>query len=310
MALGKINDIATFVATVRAGSFTLAAQQSGITRSAVGKSIARLEEHLQVRLLHRTPRSLSLTDDGEVFYARCTQILEELEEVETAMAARSSSPSGTLRLSVPVALGHRQVRPIVEAYLQRWPDIRVDISFTDRFVDLVDEGIDVAVRIGEPNPDSRLIARTVATQRLLACASPAYLAERGTPLKPADLATHECLQFVSAGRPEPWRFIGGTNERDGSLNGRLRMDSAEALVEAATNGVGIVNLPTYLLASAIKDGRLTPVLERFAPPGLPIRAIYPTRRHLTPKVRMFIDTLMAAWHPLPPWERELNGPIS
>ncbi|EEF23217.1 HTH-type transcriptional activator aaeR, putative, partial [Ricinus communis] len=144
LALGKINDIATFVATVRAGSFTLAAQQSGITRSAVGKSIARLEEHLQVRLLHRTPRSLSLTDDGEVFYTRCTQILEELEEVETAMAARSSSPSGTLRLSVPVALGHRQVRPIVEAYLQRWPDIRVDISFTDRFVDLVDEGIDIA----------------------------------------------------------------------------------------------------------------------------------------------------------------------
>jgi DNA-binding transcriptional LysR family regulator len=301
LALGNINDIATFVTVVKAGSFTSAGQQLGITRSAVGKIIARLEARLQVRLLHRTPHSLGLTDDGSVFYARCTQILEDLEETETAMAVRSGTPAGTLRISLPIALGHRQVLPIITSFLERWPAVSAEVSFTDRFVDLVDEGIDVAIRVGEPKPDSRLIARTVATQKLITCASPAYLAKRGAPLSPLDLAHHECLQFVSLGRPQPWLFA-GVEQQVVETGGRLKMDSAEALVGAAVNGVGIINLPTYLVASEIRQGRLQPLLQSFAAQALPIRAIYPTRRHLTPKVRLFIDELIEAWHPVPPWE--------
>jgi DNA-binding transcriptional LysR family regulator len=303
MALGNVNDIATFIAVVKAGNFTSAAQQLGITRSAVGKSIARLETRLQLRLLHRTPRSLSLTDDGAVFYARCAQILEDLEETETAMAARSATPAGTLRISVPIALGHRQVLPVLDAFLASWPAVAADVSFTDRFVDLVDEGIDVAIRIGAPATDSRLIARTLATQRLAVCASPEYLEKRGIPLATSDLIDHECLQFVSGGRPQPWIFNGNAQQSP-SIGGRIRMDSAEALVTAAINGVGIVNLPTYLLSSEIRQGRLRTLLEDHAGEGTPIRAIYPTRRHLSPRVRFFIDRLVDAWHPVPPWDRE------
>jgi DNA-binding transcriptional LysR family regulator len=144
LAPGNFNDIATFVSVVRAGSFTSAAQQLGITRSAVGKIIARLETRLQVRLLHRTPQSLGLTDDGAVYFARCTQLLEDLEETETAMAVRSATPTGTLRISVPIALGHRQVLPVIESFLESWPAVTAEVSFTDRFIDLVDEGFDIA----------------------------------------------------------------------------------------------------------------------------------------------------------------------
>lgn len=302
LALGNINDIATFVAVVRAGSFTSAAQQLGLTRSAVGKIVARLETRLQVRLLHRTPQSLGLTDDGAVFYARCTQILDDLEETESAMAVRSATPTGGLRISVPVALGRTQVLPVIESFLARWPEVTAEVSFTDRFVDLIDEGLDIAVRIGEPKPDSRLIARTVATQKLLTCAAPAYLERRGEPATPADLVDHECLQFISAGRPQPWRFAGMPSDQV-EASGRLRMDSAEALVAAAINSAGIINLPTYLLATPLARGQLRPLLESFAVDALPIRAIYPTRRHLTPKVRLLIDSLVEAWQPVPPWER-------
>jgi DNA-binding transcriptional LysR family regulator len=304
LAPGNFNDIATFVSVVRAGSFTSAAQQLGITRSAVGKIIARLETRLQVRLLHRTPQSLGLTDDGAVYFARCAQILEDLEETETAMAVRSATPTGTLRISVPIALGHRQVLPVIESFLENWPAVTAEVSFTDRFVDLVDEGFDIAIRVGEPKPDSRLIARTVATQKLLTCASPDYLAKRGVPATPSDLANHECLQFVSAGRPQSWSFA-GTGQETVNTNGRLRMDSAEALVNAAVSGAGIVSMPSYLLAADIGQGRLQPILQAFAVEALPIRAIYPSRRHLAPKVRRFIDCLFEAWQPMPPWEREI-----
>ena len=305
VALGNVNDIATFVAVAKAGSFIAAAQQIGITRSAVGKIIARLEERLQVRLLHRTPRSLALTDDGAVFLARCASILEDLEEIELAMAARSATPTGELRISVPIALGHRQVCSVIESYLAKWPAVTADVSFTDRYVDLVDEGIDIAIRIGEPKSDSRIISRTVATQSLLVCAAPAYLREKGVPTDPSELVDHECLHFVNAGRPEAWRFR-NDGEASIQMKGRLRTDSAEALVAAAVSGAGIIRVPTYLVAAEIREGRLQPLLERFSVDGTPIRVIYPTRRHLTPKVRVFIDQLIAAWQPVPPWELKIS----
>jgi DNA-binding transcriptional LysR family regulator len=303
VALGNINDIATFVHVVKAGSFTVAGQQLGLTRSAVGKSIVRLEERLGVRLLNRTPRSLSLTDDGQVFYSRCTQILDDLEETELAMAVRSATPTGTLRVSVPIALGHRHVMPVLQSYLKTWADVSAEVNFTDRFVDLIDEGIDVAIRVGDPYPDSRLIARTIAHQHLLTCASPEYLQAHGVPLSPRDLADHECLFFTSAGRPQPWLFNDALTPQFSGASSRLQMDSAEALVAAAVSGVGIIALPTYLLEEHLGAGRLVALLDDFAPPDKPIRAVYPTRRHLSPKVRLFIDLLTQTWGEVSPWER-------
>jgi DNA-binding transcriptional LysR family regulator len=293
-----------FVAVVRAGSFTVAAKQFGLTRSAVGKGVVRLEQRLGVRLLNRTPRSLSLTDDGDVFFSRCTQILDDLEETEVAMAVRSAKPTGVLRVSVPVGLGHRHVMPVLESFLQAWPDVRAEVSFTDRFVDLIDEGVDIALRIGDPRPDSRLIARTVARQHLLACASPGYLKAHGQPQTPGDLAGHECLFFMNGGRPQPWVFTDPVTS-EVSYTSRLQMDSAEALVAAAVHGFGIINMPTYLLEDNVRAGKLMPMLCEFQPAPKPIRAMYPTRRHLSPKVRLFIDSLIATWGEVAPWDRDL-----
>ncbi|CAN7800189.1 LysR family transcriptional regulator [Paraburkholderia hospita] len=305
LGLSNINDIALFVGVVNAGSFTVAARQMGLTRSAVGKGIVRLEERLAVRLLNRTPRSLSLTDDGQVFYARCVRILEDLEEAESAMALRSETPNGLLRVSLPITLGQRHVLPVIESFLEAWPQVSAEVTFTDRFVDLIEEGIDIALRIGEPRVDSRLITRTVAQQILIPCASPAYLNARGVPQCPGDLKDHNCLFFLSAGRRQPWLFVEHGEKTQFNGPGRLQMDSTEALRAAAVDDFGVVYLPTYLVEEDIRAGRLTPLLEAYRQPGDPIRVVYPTRRHLSPKVRLFIDLLTSKWGDVAPWDRNV-----
>ncbi|REE07126.1 LysR family transcriptional regulator [Paraburkholderia sp. BL27I4N3] len=304
MSLGNINDVATFVGVVKAGSFTLAAKQMGVTRSAVGKGILRLEERLGVRLLNRTPRSLSLTDDGQVYFDRCRLILDDLEETETAMASRRGTPSGRIRLSLPIALGQKHVMPVLETFLKTWPEVSAEVGFTDRFVDLIDEGIDIAIRIGEPRQDSRLISRTVAQQYVLTCASPEYLQTRGIPKTPTDLNNHQCLFFLSSGRPQPWMFKSDKGPTAfSSATSRLLMDSGEALKAAVANGVGIANLPSYNIEDELRKKRLIPVLQDYQVAPEPIRVVYPTRQHLSPKVRAFIDALFETWF-TPPWELE------
>lgn len=206
MEPNRFGDIAAFVSAARAGSFTAAAATLGLTRSAVGKSIARLEARMAVRLLNRTTRKLSLTDEGLVAYERWRQILDDLDEVESTMAQRRGKPTGTLRLTAPLSFGQRHVLPILDRYLKQWPELRADIRFTDRFVDLVEEGIDVAVRIGVPKEDSQLLTRTVAWQQFVTCASPAYLDERGVPQVPGDLYGHDKIAFLAGEKVMPWRF--------------------------------------------------------------------------------------------------------
>ncbi|WP_295997006.1 LysR family transcriptional regulator [Rugamonas sp.] len=300
MGLNNFSEIATFVSVVNAGSFTVAAGQVGLTRSAVGKSIARLEERLQVRLLNRSSRSLSLTDDGKAFFDRCVQILDDLEQTEEAMAQRSTAPHGRLRISVPSALGHKHLLPVLATYLEAWPQVSVNVSFADRYVDLVDEGVDVALRIGGPRVDSSLIARTVAHERLMICAAPAYLERRGTPRTVDALNAHECLFFANGSRPTPWTFKGA----DGAVGsaGRLQMNSAQAIQEMALAGLGVANLPTYLIEDDLRSGRLVPLLRNVERDGDPIRVLYPARQHLSPKVRLFIDLLAARWTPQAPWD--------
>lgn len=299
MAFGNINDIAMFVAVSKAGGYTAAASQTGLTRSAIGKSIVRLEERLQVRLFNRTPRSFSLTDDGRAFHARCVLILEELEEAEAMMASRSEAPTGVLRLSLPMVLGQSYVMPIVERFLQLWPGLRAEVDFTDRLVDLVESGVDVALRVGEPKYDSNLISRTIASQRMLTCASPAYLAASGPAASPEDLRAHHCLFFSSAGRAMPWAFM-----RDGQTDmfskpPRLQADSADVLCRAAINDMGIAHLPAYLMQAAIDAGQLQAILEDYQTAEHPIRVVYPVRKHLSPKVRQFIDFLVDSWQSQP-----------
>jgi DNA-binding transcriptional LysR family regulator len=304
----NINEIATFVTVVSAGSFTLAGKQMGLTRSAVAKSVVRLEERLGIRLLNRTPRSLSLTDDGEVFLDRCVKILADLDDAEAAMTLRSEVPNGTIRINLPIVLGQRHVLPIIQDFLRKWPAVGAEVTFTDRFVDLIEEAVDVAIRIGPPGDDSLLITRTIAEQHLVTCAAPAYLEAHGVPERPSDLEHHHCLFFVNDGRRMSWAFFDAGRTTQMSMPGQLQMNSADALLYAAVDGAGVVHLPTYLVGGDIRKGSLVPILNDFRCESAPIRVVYSNRRHLSLKVRVFIDLLVQTWGDIPPWERDLVLP--
>lgn len=301
MEVTNLNDIAAFASVVKHGSYTTAARQLGLTRSAVGKAVVRLEQRLQVRLLNRTTRSLSLTDDGRVLYETCVSILDELEGVERVLAQRSGAPQGRLRLSLPVALGRLHVMPVIAAFLTRWDAVTVEASLSDRVVDLIDERFDLAIRIGAPKDDSRLLTRTVAHQQMVTCAAPAYLLRHGQPAAPDQLRAFGCLHFVAEGRVLPWNFTVAGKPLSLVNEGALRLDNAEAIRMAALAGVGIAKLPSYIVAGDLRSGSLQTVLSEFAEPPEPIRVVYPSKRHMSPKIRCFIDELVGHWQP-PPWE--------
>jgi DNA-binding transcriptional LysR family regulator len=301
MELTNLNDMAAFASVVKHGSYTMAAKQLGLTRSAIGKSVVRLEQRLQVRLLNRTTRSLSLTDDGRVLYETCVTILDELEGVERALAQRSGTPQGQLRISLPVALGRLHVMPVIAAFMHRWDGVTVDASLSDRVVDLIDERFDLAVRIGVPKDDSRLLTRTVAYQQMITCAAPAYLLRHGQPASPTDLHAFRCLHFVSEGRVLPWNFCDAGKPASLVTEGALHLDNAEAIRMAALAGLGIAKLPSYIVADDLRTGALQTVLSDFCEPPEPIRVVFPSKRHMSPKIRGFIDELVSHWNPVP-WD--------
>ena len=298
----RIEDTLAFVRAADARSFTVAAEQLGLSRSTVGKRITRLEARLGVRLLHRTTRSVTLTGEGATFYESCVEILHALEAAEAAMVARGISPTGRLRIDVPASLGRLQVLPVVHEYMQRWPAVTIAISFNDRYVDLVDEGIDVAVRVGGM-ADSSLVSRRVAAHRLVTCASPSYLERRGAPQTIDDLASHDCLTFQHGGRPVEWRFHVDGAMRMVAVGGSLSATNAEVLRDTAVAGLGISQLATFLISDELREGRLMPILADHAAEGEPLSVIYPVRRLLPPKVKAFVELLSASWQPLPPWDR-------
>jgi len=298
MSRTNLNDITVFMAVVDGGSFVAGGQALGMTRSAAGKAVMRLEDRLGVRLLHRTTRTLSLTDEGRAFYDRGLQIFAAVEDAEASVASRAGTPRGVLRLTVPDAFGRRVMLPLLKKYLRAWPDVQVEVSFTDRVVDLIEEGFDLAVRIGVTDPDSRLVSRIVARYKVMLCASPAYLAEQGVPGGLDELADHDCLVFSSATRRQGWRF---RNEEGDWVKvagrSRLRLDSGEALRDAAVSGEGIALLPEFLVAEDLVAGRLTQVLVNLDVGETKIVTLYPTRRLLEPRVRQFLDLMVSELGP-------------
>jgi len=218
------------------------------------------------------------------------------------MLSHSQAPRGRLRLELPVSFGRLHVLPIVSQFMRKWPEISVNVSFNDRFVDLIDEGIDLAIRLGGSD-DSRLMTRYLAPHRLVTCAAPAYLEKFGIPTDVEQLAEHSCLAFVHGGRPVEWRFTMDGHIRTVAINGRFSATNAEALRDATLAGYGIAKLATFLISDDLRAGRLVRVLEDFAADGPGVRAVYPSSRHLSPKVRSFIDELVNAWRPEPPWDR-------
>lgn len=302
MEANRLGDIVAFVAAVKTGSFTAAAESLGLTRSAVGKSVARLEARLQTRLLHRTTRKLSLSDEGRVAFERWQQVLEDLDDIEASMEVRRGQPSGTLRLTAPLSFGQRHVVPLLGLYMKQWPELRADVRFTDRFIDLVEEGIDVAIRIGTPTEDAQLLTRTVGCQQYVTCASPDYLARKGVPQKPQDLAKHDTIAFLNGDHPNTWRYETPEGLYLCEAPGRLNIDSSEAMREAALAGFGLIYLPTYITGDDLRNGTLVEVLKPFRAAPDPIRVVYPSKRHLSPRTRSFIDLIVEQWEGGAPWE--------
>lgn len=282
----------TFIAVVEAGSFTGAARRLGRSKASVSRQIRALEERLGVALLHRTTRSMSLTDAGAAFHERASAALDDLEEAVAAVGSLHGSPSGRLRVSLPIAYGLRVVAPVLLELTGEHPSLDLDLAFSDRYVDLVGEGFDLAVRIGHL-ADSSLIARRLAATRMVVCASPAYLDSRSAVRTPSDLLEHECLLYAQQVGGVAWRFAGGETL---NVRGRLRSDSGDALLQAALRGCGIAQLPDFYLDEALAEGRLVPLLERFEVEPLGVWAVYPHRRHLSLKVRLAVDRLVAALH--------------
>lgn len=244
-----------------------------------------------------------MTGEGLVVFERWSQILEDLEEVDATMAQRRGKPAGILRLTAPLSFGQRHILPILNAYVTNWPEIQADVWFTDHYVDLIEEGIDVAVRIGGVKDDARILSRTIGGQQFVTCAAPGYLAKKGVPSTPADLAGHDTIFFLSGQRPMPWRLGQGDAIEVCDGPGRMNIDSSEALREAALSGFGLIHLPTYITGKDLQRGDLVEVLEAYRPPADPIRLIYPSKRHLSPRTRAFIDLLIERWRDGVPWER-------
>lgn len=288
----NLNEILVFVAIVDAGSFVAGGRAMGLTRSAAGKAIGRLEDRLGARLLNRTTRTISLTDEGRTFYDRGLTVLRAVEDAEASVGGRAGTPRGLLRVTVPDAYGRLVILPLIAPYLAAWPDLQMEVSFTDRQADIVEEGFDLAIRIGEPPPDTRLVSRVIARYRWALVAAPSYVAARGEPQDAAEMADHDRLIFSSRGRRQGWRF----RESNGAWNtaqgrSRLRLDSGEALRDAAVAGLGIAFLPEFVVGQDLATGRLRQVLPGLDGGDAVITAIYPSRRLLEPRVRRFIDLL-------------------
>ncbi|MBX5009601.1 LysR family transcriptional regulator [Rhizobium lentis] len=290
----NLNDILIFMAVVDAGSFVAGGQAVGLSRSAAGKAVIRLEDRLGARLLNRTTRTLSLTDEGRLFYERGLQILASVDEAEASVAGRSGTPRGILRLTVPRAFGRLVVLPLLEKYLRAWPDLQAEVSFTDRLADIVEEGFDLKIRIGAgASSDEGLASRVIGADKARLCASPSYLAERGEPRDIEDLADHDCLYFASRNQRQRWRFRGkgGTWIKAPGVS-RLRLDSGEAIRDAALAGLGIALLPDFLIAADLAAGRLRQVLPEPETDEAKIVILYPDKRLIEPRVRGFIDLIV------------------
>ncbi|BCG03247.1 LysR family transcriptional regulator (plasmid) [Paraburkholderia sp. PGU19] len=276
------------VAVVDSGSLSAAARRLGMPLATVSRKVGELESHLKTRLIQRTTRQLSLTEAGASYVAACRRILDEIAEAERAATGEYASPKGELVVTAPVVFGRLHVVPVVAEFLAHYPEIDVSLVLTDRVVHLMEEQADVAIRIGEL-PDSTLMATRVGTVRRVVCASPAYLATHGVPVKPRDLAAHECITFEVLASTRAWVFGSGKSEVSVPVHSRLAVNTAEAAIAAAMLGVGLVRVLSYQVADAIRDNALSVVLDAFESAPLPISLVHKGQTPLPLKLRAFLD---------------------
>lgn len=291
--MDRMTGLRVFCAVVEAESFTGAADRLEMARSMVTKHVSALEEHLGVRLLNRTTRRISRTEAGHAYYERCRELLAEFDALDASVHELVERPRGLLKVSAPVSFGIRHLGAAVAGFMARNPEVRVDLQMNDRVVDLVDEGFDLAIRVGRLD-DSSLVARPLASTRLLLCASPAYLARHGEPRAPADLAVHRCLSYSYASTRDEWRMNGPDGAQATMRVGwSLRANNGDVLREAALLDQGIIRQPHFLVGEELRSGRLVELLPGWDCGTLTVNAVYPHRRHLSAKVRAFVEHLAA-----------------
>jgi len=281
-----------FVRVVEAGSFSTAAQRLNLSRSVVSKQLQALESSLGVRLLQRTTRQVSPTEIGLAYHEHCLRILAEVEAAEGLVTSLQEEPRGTLKINAPMSFGTLHLGPAVAEFASHYPELTVQLTLDDRFINPLEEGFDVTIRIGELE-DSSLVARRIAAVPRRLYAAPDYLRRRGEPRHPNELGGHSCLHYGYLSSGGAWKLLGPEGEYSLRLNGQLCSNNGEVLRDAAVRGLGIVLLPEFIVAGELARGRLQGILQSYSPPPIAIHALYPSRRQMLAKVRLFIDFLVA-----------------
>jgi len=285
--MDRMASISAFVKIAEAGGFAAAARKLGVSPSTVTTQIQDLEDRLGVRLLNRSTRKVSLTEIGRAYYERCMHILADMDDADSAVHAMDATPSGVLHLNVSITIPFF-VAPVIAEFTSLYPDVRVNMMMSDRMVDLVEDGIDLAITT-LPVPNSNLIMRRLGSVRLMVYGSPDYFARRGEPREPNDLTKHNCLKYAFSSWGSEWRFKSPEGPRAIHVSGNMETNSINALKQAAVLGQGLILAPDYLVADEVKTARLVPVLTEYCAPELPINAVYPHRQHLSTNVRSFLD---------------------
>ena len=300
--MDRLNSMSLFVEVVKNEGFTAAAEKTGLSRAQVSKSVMQLEAHLGTRLLNRTTRRISLTETGRVYYERCKNILQDIEEIEGIAGELTRKPQGTLTLSAPTSFGTLHLNEVITQYIKQYPQMRISLSLTDRFIDVVEEGFDLVIRIAELE-DSSLIARKIAPCKRVICASPDYLDQQGIPQTPEDLLNHQCLTYSNELKPGAWILHGPDGIESIKVKGPLCADNGDVLKTAALSGLGITLLPTFIAGPDLCAEKLQQVLTDYCPPEISINAVFPSHRYLSAKVRTFVDFLSEYFGDKPKWDQ-------
>lgn len=291
-----------FTRVVEAGGFAAAARDMGVARSVVHKHVLKLEDTLGTQLLRRSTRQVSTTETGHAFYMRCMQILAETDAAIAQVKELQDEPRGALRINAPMSFGTLQLAPLVGEFMARYPEVHVELALNDRFVDPIEEGFDLSIRISAPRTFTSLITREICPARLVLCASSAYLADRGEPAAPEDLLQHRCLHYGYQESGLRWLLTRGGKDISVAINCAMWSNNGEALAQAALRHQGIALLPTFIVGAWLQSGELRTVLTEYAPAPLQVTALYPRHRHLSSKVALFLELLESQLGQNPHWD--------
>jgi DNA-binding transcriptional LysR family regulator len=304
--MGKIQEMSSFVAVAEAGSFVAAADVTGMSKAAVSRHVAELEERLGVRLMQRTTRRLSMTDEGQRFLARCKELLASIDEAESELSSSTGTPSGLIRVNAPLTFGTMHLAPLWGRFMDRYPKVALDVTLGDRIVDLVEEGYDLAIRISNL-PNSALVSRTLASTRMVLCASPEYLRAHGKPGHPSELAAHRVISFSYWVTRDEWHFTGPEGEVIVRIKPGMHTNNGDTCRFAALDHQGIILQPDFIIGSDLRSGALIELMPEYRAISLGIHAVYPSRKHLPLKVRRLIDFLVESFA-APAWTSKPSAP--